>query len=631
MTVNLSLLGGAGAQFFDNNGVILSGGLVYTYAAGTTTPQAAYTTSSGSTAHTNPIVLDSAGRVASGGEIWLTDAVAYKFVLKTSTAVTIGTYDNVTGNASGIYAAFAASSGSSLVGYLPAGTGAVATTVQTKLRESVSVKDFGAVGNGIADDTAAINAAHTYSVANNFPDIIFPSGTYLVSSGFNWSPFVCPKSTGNVVINFSPASGTLFAINSDYGQPAITVATGGALDSERILFDSNFIFQATNATNTCKVFVLGTSTSALATRFINIVGVSTSNFASCVEYLSHTYLCTFTNCNFLGNYDLTRKANCHGISQTPITITDSGENFVFNNCTFQHVNNAVWNNNLYGSNGLGIKFNDCSFDQCLQVVGDDISVDKYEFTNCHFEGAGTTTPFYVSGNTAQTSGDMILISAGLWYMPSGITPANPALAVVKNYGRLVIRNLIHSLGSATVNVVSVAANSYLNREDEPRYAMLSYIPTTYSTTVTQVNLQAAATCQTITYTPTWTSDGGGQILGSSTITGEYYRVGRQIFVRIKLAIVTGGTYNPGSGVWNFGLPSGLLQDASGLNSLGVCFINDSGTGEYVGICRLNGISDTTINCYTTAAFPAIVGATFPVTWATGDYIEMSCTYVTLPN
>jgi hypothetical protein len=46
-----------------------------------------------------------------------------------------------------------------LVGYTPAGTGAVATTVQDKLRESVSVKDFGAVGDGVTDDTAAIQAA----------------------------------------------------------------------------------------------------------------------------------------------------------------------------------------------------------------------------------------------------------------------------------------------------------------------------------------------------------------------------------------------------------------------------------------------------------------------------------------
>jgi hypothetical protein len=95
MAVFLSPVGGVAAQFFTNNGVILSGGKLYSYAAGTTTPQATYTSFSGVTAHTNPIILDSAGRVP-GGEIWL-NAPPYKFLLKTSTDVLIATYDNVLG------------------------------------------------------------------------------------------------------------------------------------------------------------------------------------------------------------------------------------------------------------------------------------------------------------------------------------------------------------------------------------------------------------------------------------------------------------------------------------------------------------------------------------------------------
>jgi hypothetical protein len=95
MAVFLSPVGGVAAQFFNNSGVILSGGKVYSYAAGTTTPQVTYTSSSGVTAHTNPIILDSAGRVP-GGEIWLL-VPPYKFVLKTSTDVLIATYDNVSG------------------------------------------------------------------------------------------------------------------------------------------------------------------------------------------------------------------------------------------------------------------------------------------------------------------------------------------------------------------------------------------------------------------------------------------------------------------------------------------------------------------------------------------------------
>jgi len=95
MAVFLSPVGGAAAQFFTNSGVPLTGGKLYSYAAGTTTPKATYTSSSGATAHTNPIILDSAGRVP-GGEVWLI-AAAYKFVLNTSTDVLIATYDNITG------------------------------------------------------------------------------------------------------------------------------------------------------------------------------------------------------------------------------------------------------------------------------------------------------------------------------------------------------------------------------------------------------------------------------------------------------------------------------------------------------------------------------------------------------
>ena len=95
MAVFLSPVGGAAAQFFTSNGVPLTGGKLYTYAAGTTTPFTTYTSASGNTAHTTPIILDSAGRVP-GGEIWLS-ASPYKFVLKTSTDVLIATYDNISG------------------------------------------------------------------------------------------------------------------------------------------------------------------------------------------------------------------------------------------------------------------------------------------------------------------------------------------------------------------------------------------------------------------------------------------------------------------------------------------------------------------------------------------------------
>lgn len=95
MSVSLSPLGGAGWQFFNDNGIPLAGGLLYSYLAGTTTPATTYTSSTGSTANSNPIVLNAAGRPPY--EIWLDGINAYKLVLKTSADVQIWVMDNLTG------------------------------------------------------------------------------------------------------------------------------------------------------------------------------------------------------------------------------------------------------------------------------------------------------------------------------------------------------------------------------------------------------------------------------------------------------------------------------------------------------------------------------------------------------
>jgi hypothetical protein len=279
MAVNLSPVFGVAGQLFDDNGNPLAGGKIFTYLAGTTTNAPTFTSASGGIAHSNPIVLDGAGRVPSG-EIWLTDGISYKFVVQDAANNLIGTYDNLIGinsnfvnftnsqeiqtatagqtvfnlttltyqpgtnsltvfvdgvnqygpgaqyayvetdsdtvtfinglhvgalvkfttsqlnSSAGQTAAqtaftgfkgqvgnvqdLAGDDGSDWIGFEQAGTGAIAISAQDKMREWVSVKDFGAVGDGVADDTAEILNAIAYAKTAKC-DLYIPSGIYILT------------------------------------------------------------------------------------------------------------------------------------------------------------------------------------------------------------------------------------------------------------------------------------------------------------------------------------------------------------------------------------------------------------------------------------------------------------------
>ena len=147
---SLSPFAGVAAQFHDNNGRLLVGGKLYSYLAGTTTLKATYRDSGSATAHTNPIILDSAGRVP-GGEIWLMEGVLYDFTVKTSADVLIATYEDIIGMGT-----MSTLPDSDDIRYLPAGVSAVPSNVQAKLREVISINDF-----GLSTSSTALQAAIT--------------------------------------------------------------------------------------------------------------------------------------------------------------------------------------------------------------------------------------------------------------------------------------------------------------------------------------------------------------------------------------------------------------------------------------------------------------------------------------
>jgi len=83
-------------QFIDANGDPLSGGQIETYLAGSSTPAATYTSSSGATPQSNPVILNSLG-YPTLGPIWLTGGVSYKFIIKDASGSTLRTIDDIAG------------------------------------------------------------------------------------------------------------------------------------------------------------------------------------------------------------------------------------------------------------------------------------------------------------------------------------------------------------------------------------------------------------------------------------------------------------------------------------------------------------------------------------------------------
>jgi hypothetical protein len=173
-----SLMPNAKQPYWNNAGSPLAGGKVYTYAAGTTTPKATYTTAAATTANSNPVILDARGEAPI---YW--DG-SYYIEVKDASDVLVYSADNYTEPASLVTALrtdLAATSGAALIGFQQSGTGAVVRLLLDKARERKSFEDFGAVGDfdpstGLGtDDRAAIQKAITWAMTQ-------PAGAVLLST-----------------------------------------------------------------------------------------------------------------------------------------------------------------------------------------------------------------------------------------------------------------------------------------------------------------------------------------------------------------------------------------------------------------------------------------------------------------
>ena len=432
MAVNLSPVGGVAGQFFDNNGNPLSGGKIFTYAAGTTTNQVTYTSAAGVTAHSNPIILDSGGRVPSG-EIWLTDGLQYKFVIKTSTDQAIGTFDNIVGINSnfvnfttsdevqiatagqtvftlttmsyqpgtnnlvvyvdgvnqvegGSYSyvetdstivtftaglhlgavvkfvsAEALSTNVATAAdtiYVPAGTGAVTTTVQTKLRETVSVQDFGAVGDGVADDTAAIQAA----VNSGASEIHFPSGTYLMGL----TDQIVIGSDVTLIGEHQDTVTVKIATAATFDDNYLFLVSGNNVNVKNISFDGGRPV-AIDSKSTEKKGKIGFIQLLNGSSKVNNIAISQCRFLDAYAKGVEVYAdnVTISDCTFerIGRYQIDVTL-FDGAVSTWVNNTDAETNITIKGCNFSYVGQyaailrnsndvVIENNNVEYSSAIG--------------------------------------------------------------------------------------------------------------------------------------------------------------------------------------------------------------------------------------------------------------------------------------
>lgn len=164
-----SLLPLAKQLALDNSANPGNGYKFYTYEPGTLTPKATYQDAALTEANANPVIANARGEVTMYGD------GLYRMILKDANDNTVWDRDNV-----GNY--LSSAGGSAQIGFAQSGPGAVPRPAQDKMRESLSVKDFGAKGDGVTDDTGAIQAAINYANSVAYREVRVPAGVYNVAS-----------------------------------------------------------------------------------------------------------------------------------------------------------------------------------------------------------------------------------------------------------------------------------------------------------------------------------------------------------------------------------------------------------------------------------------------------------------
>lgn len=224
-------------QYFDLDGTPLNSGSLFFGVANLnpeTNPITVYWDSAGTQPAAQPIPTLNGYTVRNGTPAVVFANSDYSLNVRNSRGNLV--YTSASAAAANNAFSLQSSSGSSLVGFIQAGAGAVARTVQSKLRDIINVRDFGTVGDGVADDTTAIQAAITAAAGKA---LYLPTGIYKISAALTI--------TGNYTSIFGDGSSSKIITNN--ATTSIFVLGDGISEIRGITFKDFAIDSSVNKTD----------------------------------------------------------------------------------------------------------------------------------------------------------------------------------------------------------------------------------------------------------------------------------------------------------------------------------------------------------------------------------------------
>jgi hypothetical protein len=344
------------------------------------------------------------------------------------------------------------------VTYDQGGTGSTITTVEAKLQESVSVKDFGAVGDGVTDDTAAIQAAiDSLDLATGTGDNIIhiPSGNYLVTDTLTIGVYTAIRGAGgysaalNSKITFSPTTAkSLFVA----GGPLGTVGT---------------FRQGISVTG---LYILGNSTTSTGNSLFafDLETVIHGNFSDLEIRGFRTGIKLGTS--IMNRFNRVNIADCY--EQCVSYVGNQATSDVWSECSFVRAPIGV---NATGAN-LMQRFNDCIFEN-LELYGVNLSRECYlwQFVSTYCENIPSLNPItarpdqsgamFRLGHTGSVSGTATIatITGGRFQGQNNASPSVGTFLDIDNTMGVIVTGVFASAWSTIISTTEETKdNAFFN-------------------------------------------------------------------------------------------------------------------------------------------------------------------------